>query len=163
MMRKAEVVSSFRLCVKLRRTTGLLAKVVSRTALLALALATQIAPAVAHHSFGVAFDANQTVTLTGTITKIEWTNPHTHIYADVKGDARRVVSWKFEGYPPTVLSRTGWKREVTIKVGDTITMFGYRARDGSAFAHLREVTLADGKRLFFGPPPGTGEGGAVAR
>jgi len=73
------------------------------------------------------------------------------------------VSWKFEGYPPTVLSRTGWKREVTIKVGDTITMFGYRARDGSAFAHLREVTLADGNRLFFGPPPGTGEGGAVAR
>jgi hypothetical protein len=52
---------------------------------------------------------------------------------------------------------------VTVKVGDTITMFGYRARDGSAFAHLREVTLPDGKRLFFGPPPGTGEGGAVAK
>jgi hypothetical protein len=121
------------------------------------------APAVGHHSFGVAFDANQTVTLAGTITKIEWTNPHTHVYADVKDDTGRVVGWKFEGYPPTVLARTGWKRDVTIKVGDTITMFGYRARDGSAFAHLREVTLPDGKRLFFGPPPGTGEGGVVAR
>ena len=121
------------------------------------------APALAHHSFGVAFDAEKTVTLTGTVTKIEWTNPHTHIYADVKDEAGRVVNWKFEGYPTTVLSRTGWKRDVTVKVGDTITMFGYRARDGSAFAHLREVTLADGKRLFFGPPPGTGEGGAVAK
>ena len=130
---------------------------------LTLTLCAAVAPAVAHHSFGVAFDADKTVTLTGTITKIEWTNPHTHLHADVKDDAGRVVSWKFEGYPTTVLSRTGWKRDVTIKVGDTITMFGYRARDGSAFAHLREVTLAGGKRLFFGPPPGTGEGGAVAK
>lgn len=130
---------------------------------MALTLCAAAAPAVAHHSFGVAFDADKTVTLTGTLTKIEWTNPHTHLHADVKDDAGRVVSWKFEGYPPPVLSRTGWKRDVTIKVGDTITMFGYRARDGSALAHLREVTLADGKRLFFGPPPGTGEGGAVAK
>jgi hypothetical protein len=121
------------------------------------------APIAAHHSFGVAFDANKTVTVTGVITRIEWANPHTHVYADVKDDAGKVVGWKFEGYPPNVLARTGWKRDVTIKVGDTITMFGYRARDGSAFAHLREVTLADGKRLFFGPPPGTGEGGAVAK
>jgi hypothetical protein len=121
------------------------------------------APAVAHHSFGVAFDASKTVTLSGTITKIEWTNPHTHIYADVKDDTGRVVSWKFEGYPPTVLARTGWRRDMTVRVGDTISMFGYLARDGSPFAHLREVTLPDGKRLFFGPPPGTGEGGAVAQ
>ena len=129
--------------------------------MLLLGIAT--APVVAHHSFGVAFDASNTVTLTGTITKIEWSNPHTHIYADVKDDAGRVVGWKFEGYPPTVLARTGWRRDVTVKVGDTIGMFGYRARDGSPFAHLREVTLPDGKRLFFGPPPGTGEGGAVAQ
>jgi hypothetical protein len=121
------------------------------------------APAAAHHSFGVAFDANKTVTLTGAVTRIDWTNPHTHVYADVKDESGKVVNWKFEGYPPNVLSRTGWKRDVTIKIGDTITMFGYRARDGSPFGHLREVTLADGKRLFFGPPAGTGEGGAVAR
>ena len=132
------------------------------TLLHALAVWAVAAPAVAHHSFGVAFDAEKTVTLTGTITKIEWTNPHTHLHADVKDEAGRVVSWKFEGYPPTGPSRTGWKRDVTVKVGDTL-MYGYRARDGFAFAHLREVTLADGKRLFFGPPPGTGEGGAVAK
>jgi hypothetical protein len=121
------------------------------------------APVAAHHSFGVAFDAARTVTLTGAVTRIDWTNPHTHVYADVKDESGKVVNWKFEGYPPNVLSRTGWTRDVTVKIGDTITMFGYRARDGSPFAHLREVTLADGKRLFFGPPAGTGEGGAVAR
>ena len=121
------------------------------------------APIAAHHSFGVAFDGTKTVTLTGMITSIEWANPHTHLYADVKDESGTIVRWKFEGYPPNVLARTGWKRDVTVKVGDTITMFGYRARDGSPFAHLREVTLADGRRLFFGPPPGTGEGGSVAR
>jgi hypothetical protein len=132
-------------------------------ALSAMLLLAAAAPAAAHHSFGVAFDATKTVMLTGTITKIEWSNPHTHIYAEVKDGAGRVVSWKLEGYPPTVLARTGWKRDVTVKVGDTIGMFGYLARDGSAFAHLREVTLPDGKRMFFGPPPGTGEGGALAQ
>jgi hypothetical protein len=127
----------------------------------ALVVAT-IVPLAAHHSFGVAFDVNKPVTLTGTIRRIDWTNPHTHIYADVIENGT-TVEWKLEGYPPNVLSRTGWKRDATIKVGDTITMFAWRARDGSAFAHLREVTLADGKKLFFGPPAGTGEGGAVAR
>lgn len=120
------------------------------------------APLSAHHSFGVAFDVNKPVTLTGTIRRIDWTNPHTHIYADVIENGKP-VEWKFEGYPPNVLSRTGWKRDATIKVGDTITMFAWRARDGSAFAHLREVTVAGGRKLFFGPPAGTGEGGAVAR
>jgi hypothetical protein len=119
------------------------------------------APARAHHSFGVNFDSTKPVTLTGTVTKIEWLNPHTHLYVDVK-DGGKVVSWKFEGYPPNVLARTGWKKDVTVKVGDTISVFGWRARDGSPFAHLREATLADGRRLFFGPPAGTGEGGAVA-
>ena len=132
-------------------------------ALVALAVIAGAALAAPHHSFGVAFDAQKTVTLTGTITRIDWTNPHTHVYADVKDESGKVVNWKFEGYPPNVLGRTGWKRDVTIKIGDTVTMFGYRARDGSPFAHLREVTLADGKRLFFGPPAGTGEGGPVAR
>lgn len=136
---------------------------VARACAALLIVAAAAAPSGAHHSFGVAFDASKTVTLTGTITRIEWTNPHTHVYADVKDESGTVVNWKFEGYPPNVLSRTGWKRDVTVKIGDTITMFGYRARDGSPFAHLREVTLADGKRLFFGPPAGTGEGGAVAR
>ena len=117
----------------------------------------------AHHSFGVVFDATKPVTVTGVITLIEWTNPHSHLSVDVKEATGKVAKWRFEGYPPNVLSRTGWKKDSTIKVGDAITAFGWRARDGTLFAHLREVTLANGKRLFFGPPAGTGEGGAVAK
>ena len=77
----------------------------------------------------------------------------------VKDKDGNLANWKFEGYPPSVLYRTGWKREVTLKPGDTITVFGWRARDGTNWAHSREVTFADGKKLFFGPPSGTGDGG----
>jgi hypothetical protein len=116
----------------------------------------------AHHSFGVVFDANKPVTLTGVVTKLEWTNPHSHLYIDVK-DAGKVVAWALEGYPATVLARTGWKRDETVKVGDTVTIFGWQARDGSPTAHMRQATLPDGRKLFFGPPAGTGEGAAVVR
>ncbi|HVZ23714.1 MAG TPA: DUF6152 family protein [Vicinamibacterales bacterium] len=121
------------------------------------------APIAAHHSFGVAFDANQPITLVGKVTRIVWQNPHTNVYIDVTDRSGKTVNWRLEGYPPNVLERTGWKKDVTIKVGDTITVFGYRARDGSPFAHFREAVLKDGRKLFFGPPPGTGEGAAVAR
>ena len=120
------------------------------------------APVAAHHSFGVEFDASKPITLSGVVTKIEWLNPHTHLYLDVKDEKGTVVNWRLEGYPPNVLARTGWKKDVTVKVGDTITIFGWRARDGSSSAHLREATVPDGRKLFFGPPAGTGEGGAVA-
>ncbi len=116
--------------------------------------------ALLHHSFGAEYDVNQPITLTGTITAIEWTNPHTHFYLDVKDAAGKVVNWKFEGYNPSVLQRNGWKRNVTMKVGDTITVFGWRARDGGTWAHSREITLPDGSKMFFGPPAGTGDGGA---
>jgi Family of unknown function (DUF6152) len=133
------------------------------SAVLALTALLHTAQVSAHHSFGVAFDATKTVMLTGVITKIAWTNPHTHVWVDVKDANGQVVNWTLEGYPPNVLERTGWKKDVTIKVGDTLTFFGWRARDGSSFAHLREATLADGKKLFFGPPAGTGEGPATVR
>jgi len=116
--------------------------------------------ALLHHSFGAEYDVNQPITLTGTLTAIEWTNPHTHFYLDVKDAGGKVVNWKFEGYNPSVLVRTGWKKDVTMKVGDTITVFGWRARDGGAWAHSREITLPGGKKMFFGPPAGTGDGGA---
>ena len=116
-------------------------------------------PAWAHHSFGAEYDAKKPITLTGTVTKVEWTNPHIHFYLDVKDPKGNVVNWKIEGFPPNVLYRTGWKRDVTMKPGDTITVTGWRARDGGNWAHSREVTFSDGKKLFAGPPSGTGDGG----
>jgi len=133
-----------------------------RIASLVLLACLAAVPASAHHSFGVMFDADKPVKITGTVTKIDWRNPHTHLYVDVKDDTGKVVNWTLEGYPPNVLARTGWQKDVTVKVGDVISIFGWRARDGSPSAHLREATLADGKHLFFGPPAGTGEGAAVA-
>jgi hypothetical protein len=126
---------------------------------LAFPLCLSAVPLLAHHSFGAEYDADKPVTVTGVITKIDWTNPHSHLFMDVKDDQGNVANWKFEGYPPVVLYRTGWRKDLTIKVGDTVTVFGWRARDGTNWAHSREITLPDGKKLFFGPPVGTGDGG----
>jgi hypothetical protein len=119
------------------------------------------APAIAHHSFGVVYDEKKPVTLTGVITKIEWTNPHSFLFIDVKDADGKIENWRFEGYPPTVLYRTGWKKDVTMKAGDEITVFGWQARVGGPWGHARQVTFSDGKKLYFGPGPGTGDGGAA--
>ena len=112
----------------------------------------------AHHSFGAEYDANKPITVKGIITKVEWSNPHCHIYLDIKEANGEVKNWKFEGYPPNVLARTGFKKDVTLKVGDTLTIFAWQARSGPGLAHARELTLANGMKLYFGPPAGTGEG-----
>jgi hypothetical protein len=116
-------------------------------------------PLSAHHSFGAEYDAKKPITLTGVITKVELTNPHSHFYLDVKDSKGRTVNWKFEGYNPAVLYRVGWTKDLMLKAGDKITVFGWQARDGGNWAHSREITLAGGKKLFFGPPSGTGDGG----
>jgi hypothetical protein len=126
---------------------------------LAFPLLLMAVPVLAHHSFGAEYDVDKPVTVMGVITKIEWTNPHTYLFMDVKDDKGNVANWKFEGYPPVVLNRTGWRKDITMKVGDTVTVFGWRARDGTNWGHSREITFADGKKLFFGPPAGTGDGG----
>ena len=128
---------------------------------LALVLAAFAMPLAAHHSFGAEYDVNQPITLTGVLTKIEWTNPHSFFYMDVTDKDGKTANWKFEGYGPGVLYRLGWKKDVTMKPGDRITVFAWRARDGSNWAHSREITLADGRKLMFGPPAGTGDGGTT--
>ena len=133
----------------------------SRTVVL-LGLAAAFAPRLAaHHSFGAEYDVNQPITLTGVLTKVEWTNPHTHIYLDVKDAAGNVVNWQLEGYPPVALHRLGWRRDATMKVGDTLTVTGWRARDGGHWGHSRQITLPSGDKMMFGPPAGTGDGGSA--
>ncbi len=129
--------------------------------LMAVAVCCSAIPLLAHHSFGAEYDANKPITLTGVVTKVEWTNPHTHFYLDVTDSKGAVTNWKFEGYNLAVLYRIGWKKDISLKPGDTITVFGWRARDGGNWAHSREITLQGGKKLFFGPPAGTGDGGAA--
>lgn len=138
-----------------------MAKQMSAAWRLAVALWCLTIPLLAHHSFGAEYDATKPITLTGVVTKVEWTNPHSHFYMDVTDEKGTVANWKFEGYPPNALYRTGWKREVTMKPGDKVTVFAWRARDGTNWAHAREVTFTDGKKLFFGPPAGTGDGGST--
>ena len=132
---------------------------ISRGLRLTAGLAILATVLLAHHSFGAEYDSTKPVTITGVITKVEWTNPHSYFFLDVKDAKGNVANWKLEGYPPSVLSRTGWKKDVTMKVGDTVTVFGWHARDGTNWAHSREVTFPNGKKLFFGPPAGTGDGG----
>jgi hypothetical protein len=129
------------------------------TIALAALLLAAVAPVRAHHSFGAEYDANAPLSLTGTVSNVEWTNPHSFMYLDVKDKAGKVTTWKLEGFPPNVLYRTGWKKGVTLKAGDVISVTGWRARDGGDWGHSREVTFQDGKKLFFGPPAGTGDGG----
>lgn len=120
-----------------------------------------VVPLAAHHSFGAEYDATKPITLAGVVTKIDWTNPHSYIYLEFKDSQGKVANWKLEGYGPGVLYRLGWKRDVSMKVGDTVTITGWRARDGTNWGHSREVTLANGQKLMFGPPAGTGDGGAA--
>lgn len=110
----------------------------------------------AHHSFAAEFDASKPVTLKGTITKVEWTNPHTWFYIDVE-DGGKVVKWAVEGGAPNVLYREGWRPD-SLKAGDTVTITGSRAKDGSNLANATLVQLPDGKCLFAGT---SGPGGAA--
>jgi hypothetical protein len=112
--------------------------------------------ASAHHSFAAQYDVNKPLTLSGSIAKVEWTNPHIHFYLDVKDASGKVTQWRFEGYPPNMLVRQGWKRDVTLKIGDMVTVFAWQARDEPNLAMAREVTLADGRKMTSGPPAGTG-------
>ena len=123
-------------------------------ALAALAIA---APVRAHHSIAAEFDMNRPVTFSGTVTKIEWTNPHIYTHVEVKEPDGKVVEYRVEGGPPNALYRAGWRKD-TLKVGEKVTVSGLRAKIAtSTNIGVATVTTADGKRVF-----ATGGGGAAA-
>ena len=124
--------------------------------LLAVVLATPHAAALAHHSFAAEYDGEKPVTITGTVTKIEWVNPHIYVTLAVKAADGQVAQWRMEGYPPNMLVRQGWRKDVTLKPGVEITVTGWRSRLEPTQGAGRQVTFADGSKLWMGPPSGTG-------
>ncbi len=104
-------------------------------------------PVLSHHSFTAEYDGTKPVKVTGTVTKVEWTNPHIWFYVDVKDENGNVTSWAFSAAPPGVLQRRGITKDV-LKIGDVVKVDGFRARDGSNNASGGTVTFADGRRVF---------------
>ncbi len=123
--------------------------------LLVVAVATASgAQLLAHHSFAAEFDASKAIRVTGTLSKVEWTNPHIYFYLDAKDEQGNAVKWTCESGAPGALSRRGFKRG-DLKLGDTIVVDGYRAKNGSNLMDARRVTLADG-RIVSGASAGDG-------
>jgi hypothetical protein len=107
------------------------------------------APAFAHHAFAAEFDASKPVTLRGTVTKMDWINPHSWIYVDVKNADGTTTNWMIECGSPNTLFRRGFTKE-SLPAGASIVVDGYMAKDGSNRANGRDVTFADGRKLFLG-------------
>jgi hypothetical protein len=118
----------------------------------ALIVLLHAAPAYAHHSFAAEYDGKKGAVFTGTVTKVEWTNPHVHFFVDVTDAAGATTSWEFTMGAVNGLFRRGWTKEM-LKPGDTITVDGYLARDGSHLANARLVTLRDGRKMSGGTMP----------
>jgi hypothetical protein len=107
------------------------------------------APASAHHSFAAEFDRAIPITVSGRVTKVEWMNPHARFYIDATDEAGKTVNWDFELASPNGLMRRGWNRN-SMKIGDSVTVTGHRAKNNPLVGNASTVTLADGKRLFAG-------------
>jgi hypothetical protein len=103
----------------------------------------------AHHSFSAEYDRDKPVTLTGVVTKLEWTNPHARIYIDVKDADGRVVNWDFELGPPNGLMRQGWNRN-SLRAGQMVTIAGFLSKEEPNVANARSVSLPDGRQVFAG-------------
>lgn len=122
----------------------------------AVAALVAVRPAIvqAHHAFAAEFDARKEVTLKGSVTKVEWVNPHVWIHVDVKKPDGKIESWAIEAGTPNVLFRRGVTKQ-SLKSGTEVVIDGYQAKDGSHRANGREVKMADGSKLFLG---GSGTG-----
>src|SRR5215470_14584347 len=110
---------------------------------------------LAHHSFAAQYDRNKPATLTGSVTKLDWINPHARFFMDVKDGGGKVVNWEVELAAPAMLIRRGWTRN-DLKIGETVTVNGSLAKDGSNLLNATAVTLGDGKKVFAGSSGGDG-------
>ena len=115
----------------------------------AFVVAAAAVPVIAHHSFAAEFDAKKPVKLRGTVTKMEWINPHSWIHIDVKGADGKVEQWMVEGGAPNALLRRGWNKN-SLLPGTEIYVEGFQTKDGALRANGRDITFPDGKKLFVG-------------
>jgi hypothetical protein len=119
----------------------------SATATTALLLSVPVA--LAHHAFSAEFDRNLPIAFTGTVTKLEWTNPHSRLYVDAADADGNIVNWNLEMGSPNTMMRNGWRRD-SLKPGDVVMINGWRARNHPLVGNISNVTLPDGKLVFAG-------------
>ena len=108
-----------------------------------------VVPTIAHHSFAAEFDRNRTITVTGNVTKLEWTNPHARLYVEGKDETGKTQVWDFELGPPNGLMRNGWRRD-SLKPGLAVTVEGFRSKTSTVVCNARSVKLPDGRQVLAG-------------